>query len=296
MDGVGVSGALILSALEAAQATHWGASVVTTSTVGAGETAIALGDEDGWHAIFLLGDTLRADARTAIHSLNDAGLATFLLSGDAAPAVQRVAIGVGIDPQKAAWSARSPEQKHEVIKAMQAEGHVVVMVGDGINDAPVLAQAQVSVAMAGGADLARSHADVVLLGERLMALPEGIVLARRTMRIVGALQCIGGAFGHGGVGDSLDGGHRHGRQFAAGRSQRTAPAGTRQATMSSMDSGMDILYLLVPMSILLVFVIGAIFWWSLTSGQFDDLDGPGYRVLMDDDTTKKSDDAPESSQ
>ncbi|MBK6638922.1 MAG: cbb3-type cytochrome oxidase assembly protein CcoS [Rhodocyclaceae bacterium] len=59
---------------------------------------------------------------------------------------------------------------------------------------------------------------------------------------------------------------------------------------------MDILYLLVPMSILLVFVIGAIFWWSLTSGQFDDLDGPGYRVLMDDDTTKKSDDAPESSQ
>jgi Cu2+-exporting ATPase len=152
--------------------------------VGAGETAIALGDEDGWHAIFLLGDTLRADARTAIHSLNDAGLATFLLSGDAAPAVQRVAIGVGIDPQKAAWSARSPEQKHEVIKAMQAEGHVVVMVGDGINDAPVLAQAQVSVAMAGGADLARSHADVVLLGERLMALPEGIVLARRTMRIV----------------------------------------------------------------------------------------------------------------
>lgn len=66
--------------------------------------------------------------------------------------------------------------------------------------------------------------------------------------------------------------------------------------MSSMNSGMDILYLLVPMSILLVFVIGAIFWWSLTSGQFDDLDGPGYRVLMDDDTTKKSDDAPESSQ
>ena len=66
--------------------------------------------------------------------------------------------------------------------------------------------------------------------------------------------------------------------------------------MSSMDSGMDILYLLVPMSILLVFVIGAIFWWSLTSGQFDDLDGPGYRVLMDDDTTKKSADAPESSQ
>ena len=47
--------------------------------------------------------------------------------------------------------------------------------------------------------------------------------------------------------------------------------------------GMDILYLLIPMSVLLVFVIGAIFWWSLRSGQFEDLDGPGYRILMDDD-------------
>ncbi len=53
--------------------------------------------------------------------------------------------------------------------------------------------------------------------------------------------------------------------------------------MGSMESGMDILYLLIPMSLLLVFVIGAIFWWSIRSGQFEDLDGPGYRVIMDDD-------------
>ncbi len=56
-----------------------------------------------------------------------------------------------------------------------------------------------------------------------------------------------------------------------------------------MESGMDILYLLVPLSILLVFVIGVIFWWSLKSGQFEDLDGPGYRVLMDDDRTPSQD-------
>ncbi len=152
--------------------------------VGAGETAIALGDEAGWCAFFLLGDTMRPDARAAIDALREAGLTIFLLSGDAAPAVGRVASAVGIDARQAAWAACSPEQKHEVITAMQTEGHVVAMVGDGINDAPVLAQAQVSVAMAGGADLARAHADVVLLGERLMALPEGILLARRTMRIV----------------------------------------------------------------------------------------------------------------
>jgi Cu2+-exporting ATPase len=67
---------------------------------------------------------------------------------------------------------------------MQAKGHHVVMVGDGVNDAPVLGQAEVSVAMAAGADLARAHADAVLLGESLTALTDGVRLARRTMRIV----------------------------------------------------------------------------------------------------------------
>jgi cbb3-type cytochrome oxidase maturation protein len=55
--------------------------------------------------------------------------------------------------------------------------------------------------------------------------------------------------------------------------------------------GMDILYLLIPLSIVLVFLIGTGFWWSLRSGQFDDLDGPGYRILMDDDRTKEADSA-----
>ena len=53
--------------------------------------------------------------------------------------------------------------------------------------------------------------------------------------------------------------------------------------------GMDILYLLVPLSVVLVFIIGAVFWWSLKSGQFEDLDGPGYRILMDDDRTRERD-------
>ena len=56
-----------------------------------------------------------------------------------------------------------------------------------------------------------------------------------------------------------------------------------------MDSGMDILYLLVPLSLVLVFVIGAIFWWSLKSGQFDDLEGPAYRILNDDEQPPTSD-------
>ncbi len=62
-----------------------------------------------------------------------------------------------------------------------------------------------------------------------------------------------------------------------------------------METGMDIMYLLVPMSLVLVFVIAAIFWWSLRSGQFEDLDGPGYRVIMDDDDEIKATQAAQKS-
>jgi len=149
--------------------------------VGAGDTVIALGDANGWQAFFRLSDALRAEASAMAASLAAAGIRLSIFSGDAPAAAARVGATLGIADTR---GGLSPEDKHAALKALQQAGETVVMVGDGVNDAPVLAQAQVSIAMGGGADLARANADVVLLGSDLQALPQGLVLARRTLRIV----------------------------------------------------------------------------------------------------------------
>lgn len=113
--------------------------------------------------------------------LSAAGVKLSIFSGDTTAAAARVASVLGILDVR---GGLSPEDKHAALKALQAAGETVVMVGDGVNDAPVLAQAQVSIAMGGGADLARANADVVLLGNDLQALPGGLALAKRTVRIV----------------------------------------------------------------------------------------------------------------
>jgi len=149
--------------------------------LGAGDTAIALGNAEGWQAFFLLSDALRPEAAAMAANLAEAGVRLSIFSGDALAAAARVGAALGISDAR---GGLSPEDKHAALKALQDAGETVAMVGDGVNDAPVLAQAQVSIAMGGGADLARANADVVLLGNDLQALPEGLALARRTVRIV----------------------------------------------------------------------------------------------------------------
>jgi len=149
--------------------------------VGAGDTVIALGDADGWQAFFRLSDSLRPEASAMVAKLSAAGIKLSIFSGDAPAAAGRVGTALGIADVR---GGLSPEDKHAALKALQLAGETVAMVGDGVNDAPVLAQAQVSIAMGGGADLARANADVVLLGNDLRALPQGLALARRTVRIV----------------------------------------------------------------------------------------------------------------
>jgi len=148
----------------------------------AGGTVIALAGQAGWLGLFRLADRLRDDAPTITARLAGEGAALSLLSGDAQPVVDAVAARLGI---RDARGGLDPQGKQQAIADMQRDDKAVVaMVGDGVNDAPVLAQAHVSVAMGGGTDLARNQADIVLLNERFASLADGIVLARRTLRII----------------------------------------------------------------------------------------------------------------
>jgi Cu2+-exporting ATPase len=130
---------------------------------------------------FTLEDQVRTDAADALAELHALGCSTVLLSGDSAGRVAAVAARLGL----ADWHAdQPPAAKIEVVERMQVAGGPALMVGDGVNDAPVLGRAAVSVAMGQGADLAKAHADLILLGSRLCAVPEAMRLARRTMAVI----------------------------------------------------------------------------------------------------------------
>ncbi len=145
------------------------------------ETVIALADEAGWLALFRFGDALRPEAAALLAALRAEGLHLILLTGDAEPVARRVANTLGISE---VCAEATPQDKHAYVSGLQERGAIVAMIGDGVNDAPVLAQAQVSVAMGGGSQLARTQADLVLLGENIGALWQGYRLAQRTLRII----------------------------------------------------------------------------------------------------------------
>ena len=125
-------------------------------------------------------DRLRPDAPAALARLKAMGLEVSLLSGDNAAAVAEVAREVGLFGQAAA----DPAAKRAAISALQAQGHKVLMVGDGLNDGPALAAADASIAPGSASDVGRQAADLVFLGDSLNALPRSVLAARRTMRVV----------------------------------------------------------------------------------------------------------------
>jgi Cd2+/Zn2+-exporting ATPase/Cu+-exporting ATPase len=131
----------------------------------------------------VIADSVRPEAREAIATIHGMGIRTMLLTGDAKAVAAVVARQLGITEIAADLL---PEDKRERVRRLVAEGRTVAMVGDGVNDAPALVEAQVGVAMGSGTDVARESADVVLLGNDLVKFAETLSIARRTRRIIWA--------------------------------------------------------------------------------------------------------------
>ena len=131
----------------------------------------------------IIADRVRPEAHQAIAAIHAMGIKTILLTGDAKPVADVVARHLGITEVAANLL---PEDKCQRVQRLVADGRVVAMVGDGVNDAPALIEAHVGVAMGSGTDVARESADVVLLGNDLVKFAETLTLARRTRRIIWA--------------------------------------------------------------------------------------------------------------
>lgn len=143
-------------------------------------TTIVLGNEREALASFTLSDTLREDSRAAVDALRALRIDSEISSGDGSAVVAAVAERCGI---ATFFARRTPEQKLARVRELQAADSTVAMVGDGINDAPVLGAADVSIAMGRGAALAIAAADLILVGDRPAAIPGIIRTAQRTVRI-----------------------------------------------------------------------------------------------------------------
>jgi Cu2+-exporting ATPase len=145
------------------------------------DTLVWLGGASGLLASFRLGDETRREAGEALGMLRSLGVRVHLLSGDGENAVREIAWRLDIPFAEA---GATPERKRQFVAELQREGRIVAMVGDGINDAPVLAQADVSLAMIGGARLAQQRADAVIVSQDLRDLPRAVGHARFALRVV----------------------------------------------------------------------------------------------------------------
>ena len=137
--------------------------------------------EGQWLASWLLSEDVREDAAATVQALQQMGVTVYMLSGDHSDAVQHVAQAVGIEQ---ALGACTPQDKLARMMALQAQGHHVAMVGDGLNDGPVLAGAHVSMAFGQAVPLAQSKSDLVLMGGQLSVVAASLRLARQTLRVV----------------------------------------------------------------------------------------------------------------
>ena len=205
-----------------------------------------------------------------------------MLSGDSVAAATEVAHRAGIE---AVRGGCSPQDKLTVLRSLQTSGQVVAMVGDGLNDGPVLAGADISIAFGKAVPLAQAQADLVILGDDLTLVARTVLRAQRTLQVVRQNLWWALAYNAACVPLAVAGylpawlaGLGHGGQFATGCAQCHA---SRMARPFGGRCLMDILYLLIPLSVVLVFFILGGLWWAIDRGQFEDIEGEGERILKD---------------
>ncbi|WP_323794504.1 HAD-IC family P-type ATPase, partial [Nocardioides sp.] len=148
-----------------------------------GGTAVAVGWDGRARGALVVADSVKETSRAAIERLRELGLRPMLLTGDNAAVAARVAAEVGIDPDDV-FAEVLPAEKADVVRRLQDERRVVAMVGDGVNDAAALAQADLGLAMGTGTDVAIEASDLTLVRGDLLVAADAIALSRRTLTII----------------------------------------------------------------------------------------------------------------
>ncbi|HET8602002.1 MAG TPA: heavy metal translocating P-type ATPase [Segeticoccus sp.] len=146
-------------------------------------TTVYVGWDGTARAAFTVGDQVRESSPSAVHQLGRLGLTAYLLTGDNERTAREVADRVGIERMHV-MSNVLPQDKHAAVEQLQRDGRTVAMVGDGVNDAAALAQADLGLAMGTGTDVAMESADIVLMRSDLEAVVDAIGLSRRTLSII----------------------------------------------------------------------------------------------------------------
>ncbi len=168
--------ASLINGLRLGSAEHCGVDSASSDTL-----QVYLSDSQHWLATFELKEDVRPDAVATIAALKERGLHVLLLSGDASEAASRVAQAVGMDDFKGQCS---PQDKLDFLRQAQREGHKVAVVGDGLNDGPILAGAHASFAFGQAVPLAQAQADFLVSGSRLADVEVAISLSKRTLTVV----------------------------------------------------------------------------------------------------------------
>jgi Cu+-exporting ATPase len=168
-------------------------AALATQAAEAARTPVLVAIDGRAAGVIGIADTVKPESAEAVRRLQAAGLEVWMLTGDRAAVARAIGAQVGIGPDRILAEVR-PEEKAAKVAELQAAGAMVAMVGDGINDAPALAQADLGVAIGTGADVAVEASDITLVGDDLRSVPAAIRLSRATMRTI--RQNLGWAFGY----------------------------------------------------------------------------------------------------